>query len=211
MNVSDVFEKLLPNPRDCRRRAEDLAAAYPKKTPLERAEILVRQSRRKAMAVGVVSGLPATPFTMVPAATADVALVLRAEAQMAGVVAALLAPDTLNDGDTFMADILAIVFPSSVSHALRTVGVQAGRQTSKVLIRKYISKDVLKIVIRFVLRYLGVKLTQRAILSKAIPIVGGVIGGTWNWLEVRRVGGRAVAYHSDEPIDAADPGAGAED
>ncbi|GMU03899.1 hypothetical protein [Corallococcus caeni] len=48
------------------------------------------------------------------------------------------------------------------------------------LIRRYISKGVLKALQRFALKYLGLKLTQRAIITKTVPLVGAGIGATWN-------------------------------
>jgi hypothetical protein len=68
------------------------------------------------------------------------------------------------------------------------------------LIRKYISRELLKAIIRFAARYLGLKLTQKAILTKAIPLVGGVIGATWNWIEVKRIGARGMKYYTDSDI-----------
>lgn len=81
------------------------------------------------------------------------------------------------------------------------VGVQAGRQTSKVLVRKYISKNVLRTLVRWAAKYLGIKLTQRAIITKVVPLAGAAIGGGWNWFEVRRLGRRALAYHQGQFIE----------
>ncbi|WP_147445601.1 hypothetical protein [Corallococcus aberystwythensis] len=61
---------------------------------------------------------------------------------------------------------------------------------------------MLKALQRFALKYLGLKLTQRAIITKTVPLVGAGIGATWNWVEVQRVGKRAVRYYretSNEP------------
>jgi hypothetical protein len=137
---------------------------------------------------------------MIPASGVDVLAVLKTEAALAGVIAALIAPDGLSDEETFKTDILVILFPAAVSNALQTLGVQAGRQTSKVLVRKYIRGGVLKAIIKFAAKYLGIKLTQRALITKVMPIVGSAIGGTWNWAEVRRMGRRALEYHKGSEI-----------
>ena len=42
------------------------------------------------------------------------------------------------------------------------------------------------------------QLTQRAIITKTVPIIGGAIGGAWNYTEIRMVGKRAIAYHFDD-------------
>lgn len=201
MNAASLLEKLFPSPAECRKRALELDAAHPQKTPEELALVATKLARRRAAAVGALSGLAATPFVMVPAASADVFVVLKTEAMLAGVIAAIVAPDGLNDEETFKTDILAILFPAAISNALQTLGVRAGRQTSKVLVRKYVSKNVLKAIVRFAAKYLGLKLTQRVILTKVVPLVGSAIGGTWNWTEVRRLGRRAIEYHLGGEIE----------
>ena len=42
---------------------------------------------------------------------------------------------------------------------------------------------------------LGIRLTEKAIATKAVPIVGAGIGAAWNCVEIQAVGNRAVAYH----------------
>ena len=51
-------------------------------------------------------------------------------------------------------------------------------------------------------RLLGAKLTGRSIATKGVPLVGIGIGAGWNWLEVQAVGGRAIAYHTGQPVGA---------
>ena len=52
--------------------------------------------------------------------------------------------------------------------------MRASQGATKVLIRKYINKDVLKTLVRLALKYLGLRLTQKAIISKTVPVVGGI-------------------------------------
>jgi hypothetical protein len=51
------------------------------------------------------------------------------------------------------------------------------------------------------LKYFGLKVGQRAVISKSLPIVGGLIGSTWNYAELRIVGRRAYDYFADRPIE----------
>lgn len=196
-----LVEKLLPSRNECKAWERDLRAAHPDKSAEELVQTAIKNSRRRAAAIGALSGFAANPLTMVPAASADVYAVLRTEANLAGLIATIIDPDTLEDEDTFKTDILAILFPAAISNALQTVGVQAGRQTSKVLVRKYISKNVLKTAVRWAAKYLGIKLTQRAVVTKVVPLAGAAIGGGWNWFEVRRLGRRALAYHQGQAIE----------
>ena len=44
-------------------------------------------------------------------------------------------------------------------------------------------------------KMLGIRLTEKAIAGKVVPLVGAGIGAAWNWVEVQAVGNRAVNYH----------------
>ena len=119
---------------------------------------------------------------------------LRQHALVAGTIGALIEPDALLDEESFRADVMSIVFPTAATQALGEVAQLAGRACTRQLIRSTVKKDVLKAIVRFAAKYLGLKVTQRAILAKAVPLVGGVIGGTWNYVEAGGVGRRAARY-----------------
>lgn len=197
MNIEDAIRAALPHPDECRRKARELREAYPGLSDAELVSRAITTSKRWAAAYGVGSGVASNPFAMVPAAAVDMGLTMRAEAHLVGVVGALIDPSSLDDSEGFYADILAVLFPNAVSHALREVGVQAGRATTRTLIRKYVSGNVLKAITAFAAKYLGIKLTQRAIISKAVPLVGAAVGATWNWIDVERCGRRAVKHYTE--------------
>lgn len=200
MDLESLIKALVPAADECAQKAATLRLAYPTATPIELAERAVSQARKLLAATGGAAGAVSNPLAMVPLAAGEMVIVLRQEARLAGIVAALLEPDVLKDEDAFTADVLGILFPNAVSQALREVAVRAGQATSRTLIRKYVSKDVLKAVIRFAARYLGVKITQRAIITKALPLVGAAIGASWNWIEVQRLGRRAILYYCGQDI-----------
>lgn len=196
MDVESILKSLIPDPDECRAKVAKLRSAYPRHTNDELAQVAVAQAKTLLATIGVGSGLITNPLAMVPLAATEMTVVLNREARLAGVVAAILEPDVLNDPDAFSADVLAILFPGAVSQALGQFAMRAGQQTTRVLIRKHISKEVLKSIIKFAAKYLGLKLTQKAIITKAVPLVGAAIGGVWNWVEVRALGKRAIAYYS---------------
>ncbi|MFO0646931.1 MAG: hypothetical protein U0326_11890 [Polyangiales bacterium] len=195
--MEDFIRAVLPHPDECRRKAQELRDAYPEAGADELVERAIKTAKRWAAIYGVGSGVATNPFAMVPAAAADMGLTMRAEAHLTGVIALLKVPSLADDTDGFHTDVLAVMFPNAVSQALREVGVQAGKATTRTLIRKYISGNLLKAIIAFAAKYLGIKLTQRAIISKTVPIVGAAIGATWNWIDVERCGRRAVKYFSE--------------
>lgn len=197
MNMEDFIRAVLPHPDECRRKALELRDAYPEASADELVERSIKTAKRWAAVYGVGSGVATNPAAMIPAAAADMGLTLRAEAHLAGVIAVLKTPSSSDHVDSFHAEILAVMFPNAVSQALREVGVQAGKATTRTLVRKYVSGNLLKAIIAFAAKYLGIRLTQRAIISKSVPLVGAAIGATWNWIDVERCGRRAQKYFSD--------------
>jgi hypothetical protein len=200
MDIDELLVSLVPDPEECLAKVRKLRESYPGLSEEQLAHKAISQAKVLTAATGGVAGAVTNPFAMAPLALTEMGIILNREAKLAGVVAALLDPSVLKDEDAFAADILGILFPHAVSQALREVAVIAGKATTRTLIRKYISKDVLKAVVRFAAKYLGVKLTQRAIITKSLPLVGAAIGAGWNWVEVNRLGERAIRYYRGEDI-----------
>jgi hypothetical protein len=134
-----------------------------------------------AASAGAATGVVANPLIALPAAAADMAAVLRIEGTMAGTIAALIDPASLDHPNTFPADVLAIVFPGAVSQALRQIGVRWGQKISQELIRRYVSEGLMKSVTRLASRYLFVHVTEKAIVSKTVPLIGA---GNWRGVEL---------------------------
>jgi hypothetical protein len=195
-----IISKIFPDPQDCLSIARDLASQFPAMTRAQLSDRAIKKAKLICASTGGGLGMLGSPMTALPAATADIVTTLKQEAKMIGVIAAIFDPESVNDIESFHTDILAILFPSAATQALSVGGfvARAGQATTKTLIRRYIKKDVLKSLVRFAAKYLGLKLTQKALLTKAVPLVGGIIGATWNWLEVQRVGKRAIAYYNDQ-------------
>ena len=73
--------------------------------------------------------------------------------------------------------------------------------------RSGLSKETLTQFKRVMLKYFSMKVTQRAVITKTLPIIGGLIGGTWNYVELRVVGRRTYVYFAGK---AAGPGSSTE-
>jgi hypothetical protein len=119
---------------------------------------------------------------------------------MAGTIAALLDGSSLLDDKTFQADVLAIVFPGAVSQALRQIGLRASQRVTRTLIQKYVTENFLKDATRFAAKFLVIRVTKKAVVSKTIPLVGAGIGAAWNWIELEAVGKRAIRYYMRRSI-----------
>jgi hypothetical protein len=199
-SLENALEVIMPSAAECRVTAEDLLRLQPHSPPAELAESAIRVARRWGATMGAATGAVASPITMLPAAAADALAMLRIEAKLAGVIAALLDPASLLDEVAFRHDVAVVVFPGAVSQALRKLGVRLGEHATKQLIRRYASAAVIKQTAEQVSRTLGVKLTQKAVATKAVPVVGAGIGAVWNWVEVQAIGRRAIRYHGGESM-----------
>jgi hypothetical protein len=204
--LENLLDWVVPDRDQCRRAAGELVARNPSLSREELARHAVASAQGWAASAGAATGVVANPLIALPAAVADMAAVLRIEGTMAGTVAALLDPDSLDNPNTFPADVLAIVFPGAVSQALRQIGVRWGQKITQELIRRYLTEGLMKSVTRLASRYLFVHVTEKAIVSKTVPLVGAGIGAGWNWLEVKAVGTRAIHYYQHKGIRPGGPG-----
>ena len=203
MDIDQILSWLIPDPAECRREAQALRLSDPNASAEELARKAVKDSRKWAAAIGGATGAVASPVTMVPAAVADMAAMMKLEGKLAGTIAALIDPDSLDDPDTFRKEILSVVFPGAISQALRKVGIRAGEEATKNLVRKLIGREAVKDLGERAAKMLGIRLTEKAIATKAVPLVGAGIGGAWNWLEIQAIGNRAIEYHGG--ADAREP------
>src|SRR3954452_14214364 len=142
MTVNRLLEKMVPDAAQCHEAAERLRQKHPGESPDQLARRAIAEAQRSGVAIGALTGAASNPITMVPAALADMATMLRIEGVMAGTIAALLDPDSLDEQGALPADVSGILFPGAVSQALRQVGVRAGEQATKRLVRKYATEDV---------------------------------------------------------------------
>src|SRR5947207_650945 len=126
LKVSRLLDKMVPDPDVCRRAAMTLQADYPSETPEQLARRAIQVARKTGAGVGAATGAFASPFTMVPAAVADMAAMIRIEGGMAGVIAALMDPASLDDESSLRTDIVSILFPGAISQVFRQLGVHAG-------------------------------------------------------------------------------------
>jgi hypothetical protein len=195
VDLRQILSFVLPDVEECRHAASELRLTNPNHSAEQAAEEAVKQSRKWAASIGAATGIAASPLTMLPAAVADAVAMLRLEGKLAGTIAALLDPESLADTDAFRRDVMRSVFPGAVSQTLRKMGVRAGEQATKAMVRKLAGHAGAKEISERATRALGVRLAEKAVASKAVPLIGAGIGAAWNWVEVRAVGRRAIDYH----------------
>lgn len=85
---------------------------------------------------------------------------------------------------------VAVTLKTEVLAAART----AGMGVTRTAIKKYLSKETLKTFQKIMLKYFGIKITQKGLVTKTLPVVGGLIGGVWNYFEVGQIKKRTIKY-----------------
>jgi hypothetical protein len=177
-----------------------LRAQNPTATNADLARKLFAAARTKATGVGVLTGLPANPWVMVPAAIADLATVLRIETEAVARVALLYDPSFFEQPDAAWELLVPVFGIDALSQFLRDLGVLGSMGVTRQLVRQYLSKETLRSFQKVMLKYFGMKVTQKGVLSKSLPLVGAVIGGGWNFAEVTILTKRTIAYFENRPL-----------
>ena len=186
------------DPKALMEYAESKKKAYPKLNERQLDEKIIGFFSRKAGIEGFVTGLPSSLITMAPAAAVDMGYILRCYASLSGVIGYLANEKYFEDPDWKNDSYIIIAGPTFVSRAFREAGITLTKNLTKTIIRKMISKSFLNILKRLLLKWFGIKITQRAIITKTIPIIGGIIGGGWNYIELKMVGKTVIQYHFNE-------------
>lgn len=77
---------------------------------------------------------------------------------------------------------------------LREIGVRCSMGVTRVLVKKYISKETIKQFQEIMLKYFQIRVTQKALITKTLPNTGGFIAGIWNYIAVGQVQGGDIDY-----------------
>ena len=144
--------------------------------------------------------MPANPWVALPAATLDVAATLKIEVLAAARVAVIFDENFFDDEDAAW-ELLVPIFGINVgSQLVRQAGIRGGMGLTRAGIKKYLTKETLKQFQKIMLKYFGIKVTQKGLITKTLPIVGGLIGGTWNYFEVSGIKKRTINYFEGKEI-----------
>jgi hypothetical protein len=166
----------------------------------ELAESVFDVARRKAIVSGFATGMPSSPWVMFPAAVADVACVFRWEARAAAKVATIYQPDLLDKEDAKWELLVPIFGFDLASQFLRELGELGAVGITRQVIKKYMSRQTVEVLRSVALKAFGRQVARKAFLSKTLPIVGGIIGGAWNYAEVSIVKRRCIRYFEGETL-----------
>jgi hypothetical protein len=127
------------------------------------------QARWKAISAGIATGLPVNPWVAVPAATTDIAVTLKTEVYAAARTAIIYDESFFDDEEAKLELLIPVLGLNVGSQFARELGIRGGMGITRATIRKYLSKETLKAFQRIMLKYFGVKVTQKAVITKTVP------------------------------------------
>lgn len=170
---------------------------YPNLNKQELVEKCFAEDRLKASMIGIVTGLPASLWTALPAAMTDVVLTLKTEVN-AVAKAAVIYDANFFDNSSSRWELLIPVFGlKQLQQINKEIGLRSGTSLTRTILRKWLSTHTLPGFKQTLLKYFSLKLAQKGMMSKTIPIIAGIIGGGWNYVEVNRIKNRSITYFSD--------------
>jgi hypothetical protein len=205
----------------------DLRRDYPRASADELAEMVVSTARWKGLAAGLATGLASNPWVAAGAALVDAALVLRTQVEMAGRVALCHDPDHFDREGATAELLVPLLGAGATAELLKSLsdagvaGFAAGGGTgdgdgsavavpgavgfagvSRQLIRKSMTGGGAGVIQGLMIRFLLRRLPTRGFLGKAVPILGGLVSGWWNWQDNTQAGKRVRAYFAGKPLPA---------
>ncbi len=187
-------------------RAEYFGRKYPGLSPDEIADVLTSVTARYATVAGGVAGVAATSTQLATLTTAGMTaplfvgaigaeMIYLARIQLRLVLDLSVVYDLQLDPDD-PEDVL-MVFGYALGIAptelLGTAASKAAGGGAKTLVKKYVSKEVLRAIQDFA-RKLGFTILQRTIIKYAVPVASAAVGGGYNYIATRSIGRIAKAH-----------------
>ena len=178
-----------------------LRRRFPEATTYQLAEQAFSDVRLQVISAGAAMGLAANPLLSVAGALADLSVTTRAQLFAAACAAELLIPGFL-DSDTARHELLFPVLGGSVISQLGVeFGLKAAQTATREFVVRLMNRRSLQAVSAVLTRVFGRRVTQRALITKTVPLVGCVIGGAWNAVEAEVIRNRTLRYLTDQSLD----------
>lgn len=168
--------------------AEQLAASYMAKggSAYEQADSLIRFQNTKAAASGFVAGLGGI-LTLPLTLPANITTVLYIQIRMIAALAHIGGHDVRDDQVKTL--IYSCLVANSAKEVLKTVGISFGNRLAMNAVQRIPGKVLIELNKKVGFR-LVTKLGQTGVinLGKAVPLAGGVIGGSFDAYTTNKIG-----------------------
>ena len=160
---------------------EKLKSENPNASKRELATKIFSKARFRASRIGFFTGFLTNPLTMLPAAIGDVVMTINAEKNAAACVALIYEPDFFYSDKAPLELLIPVLGLTTASQVTQQFAMRAGMKQFKKMIFKVF----------------GTRVMWRGIATKTIPVLGGLIGGGWNWIEVSAVRENTIHYFEE--------------
>ncbi len=171
--------------------AIELAESYKEKgkTPYEQCNKLIRWQNAKAATSGFLTGLPG--LLMMPATLpANITSVLYIQIRMIAAIAHIAGHDIKDDKVKTM--VYVCLVGNGASEIIKNTGIEIGKRMATNAVKNISGKTITQINQKVGFRLITKFGEKGAInLGKAIPFIGGVIGGTFDAVSTNIVGNTA--------------------
>lgn len=153
----------------------------------ERIRALIRSQCWMSAGSGFVTGLGGGIPAILGGAAVDMVSVLGLNLRMVGAIAIIRGYDF--EDELVRVAMLLTAIGSSMEEAVGNVGIQLGKEGCKVLIHK-LPQKIIDRINKFFGRVIVTKFGKKGLvqLGKAVPFVGGAIGGAVNAVGCRSIG-----------------------
>lgn len=159
-------------------------------------EKLIDTQVQKCAISGFLTGLGGL-IVLPVAIPANVSSVLYVQLRMIASIAYMNGYDVRHDEVKTM--VYLCLVGSSVSDILKSVGITVGNQLTKNLLKKLPGKVLIEINKKVGFRFLTKGGIKGAInLGKCVPVIGGVIGGGFDYISTRTIGNYAKSTFCNE-------------
>ncbi len=166
-------------------------------TPEEAAKRMMKNQIKKCTTSGFIAGLGGA-ITLPVAIPANISSVIYVQMRMIAATAYMVGLDLKSDHVQTL--IYACLAGVSVNNVVKNAGIQAGKKMANNMIQKIPGSVCVKINQKVGFRFIT-KFGQKGIvnLGKMVPVVGGVIGGGFDFAETKAVAQRAykMFFESD--------------
>lgn len=177
-------------------------AVYSLDSLRKKSDELIKSSTTKTSAASFVTGLPSNPAVMIPAGGADVVQYFGFALNLAQQIAYLFGEDDLFDGGGQLSEAArmrviaylgAMLGAAGASGLIANTSKVAGANLGKKVAAQALTKTAWYPLVKKVGAVIGMKITKKTVektITKAVPVLGGVVSGGLTWVTFRPMGRR---------------------
>lgn len=193
-----TYEKVL-NGLPGTRSIYQIVADYSTEDKESAIKSLVHVQTLKTTLAGFLTGLGGL-ITLPVAVPADIASSMYVNMRMVGAIALLRGYDLKNDKVRTM--VFATITGETIKDAIKAVGVKTGEKMAKEALEKYLTRDVIKKINEAICKRFITRSGEKGIINatKAVPILGGVISGAFDFAGTRAIAKLAKVEFKDKSL-----------